>query len=215
MKPLYSLISNKRNQSENLTFTLRKEEENLNAFFYTYSYEYDWINTKENDIMECSFNQYDSLKLTSKKLYFSYNHRSNQIYLKNLTKLELTFRRLMLPILTGGIVSPLALLAVFLHILTPFLGFSIFLVGLMMLYYGYRGTHQLIFHTNHHITISLFVDDYTEAIGNFVRKTNEFIHQQKNKKWDREKKEKTEMQTENFLKKEFQDTENQSSEKNN
>jgi hypothetical protein len=137
----------------------------------------------------------------------------------------------MLPILTGGIVAPLSLLAVFLHILAPFLGFSIFLVGLMMLYYGYRGTYQLVFHTHHQITISLFVDDYTDAIGKFVKQANEFIHNQRNKKWDLDEKEKekiedsslelerkelekTEIQEENNeIKTENQDNENQSVDK--
>lgn len=175
MNPFYILIPSHPKTNYYLHTSLREEEKPLTSYFYSYSYQYDWLITEENEIRRCTFNKHDALLLTNKRIYFTYNGKDHHLYLKSLTKLEFSFRRLMLPILTGGIIAPLSLIALFLQVLNLFVGFTMLLIGILLLYYGYRGTYQLVFHTPHKVSFAIFVDEPTREMAQFVSIANKMI----------------------------------------
>lgn len=174
MKSSYSLATDTKKNYQ-LQVSLRHDDKSLASYFFSYSYLYDWVVTEENELARCTFNRGDSLTLTDKKLYISYNGKTSSFYLKSITALQLSFRRLILPILTGGIIAPLSLLALFLKAMNLFFAFTMFLIGILLLYYGYSGSYQIVFRLKHNVSVSFFVDEPAESLYQFVRYVNRFL----------------------------------------
>ncbi|MEH0157953.1 hypothetical protein V6R21_28035 [Limibacter armeniacum] len=144
------------------------------GYTFDYSYNYRWLNLEDNTLDTCEFNDEESMTLTSRKLKISQKYSTKIIDINHLQKLSVKFRRLMLPLTTGGIIAPLAIAAIVTEVLAPVTGFSIFVIALLMFYYGYRGTYQLNVEMRGN-TLSLFIDEYGQDLQKFIEVANHHI----------------------------------------
>lgn len=176
MKYSYSIETDKKEpQSQTLEYIAQDHYfDSKDSYTYTYTYKYPWVNTEESIIDSCQFNEQDELLLTSKKLRVAQKYSTKVVNIYQLKKLSVVFRRLMLPITTGGIFAPFAVVAMITGVLEPVAGLSIFIISGMIFYYGYRGAYQLKIEMESN-TVSVFVDDYTKDLRHFVSRANRYL----------------------------------------
>jgi hypothetical protein len=142
------------------------------SYTYDYSFYFDWLRQRENVLAECRLSEKETLQLTNKHLRMNDGQHPKTWPLHQLRELELTFRRLMFPLLTGGIVAPISLVALLNSLLTPLIGIGLALVGLSLLYYGWVGTYQVRIHFKSPTSVAYFADTKTDRIERFVTKAN-------------------------------------------
>jgi hypothetical protein len=137
------------------------------GYYYSYSYQYTWVDKQENLLLESYIGSKLFLKLTDKQVRIVHKRKRKEIPLRYLQGISLEFKRLMLPLIIGGIIWPLSIVGLFSHYLTIFTGMAFLMTGLLLFYYGYRGAWQLNFHLKGQ-NISLFVDERMPSLDNFI-----------------------------------------------
>lgn len=90
------------------------------------------------------------LQLTENALHITYRGKNRAFSLAYVQQLSLEHRKLWLPLIAGGIMSSLSLLAL-LHTFTmPFRLLAIALAGLVLMWWGYRGSMALVVYEQRH-----------------------------------------------------------------
>lgn len=125
-----------------------------------------YIGRKGDAENKCTLTR-DELMITRKARLYCYpvNHIKS-VYLEK--------RKLLLPIIVGGILSPLTLLAIYENMFSPGILLLLFFAGLFILYYGWSGTMALIIQTAdraHYI----FITNDTEHLTRFIAFSNTLI----------------------------------------
>lgn len=77
--------------------------------------------------------------LTDEKFYVIHNKRIFEFQVENITNLSVNLRKLMLPLIIGGILSSFSLIAIFKDIFNPYVVLITLLSGLLALYTGWTG----------------------------------------------------------------------------
>lgn len=109
----------------------------------------------------------NELKITRKARLFSFP-------VSQIKAVSLENKKLLLPVIVGGILSPLMLLAIYENMFSPIILLLLFFTGLFMLYYGWSGAMALIILTTdrvHHI----FLSNDTEHLTRFITFSNALI----------------------------------------
>lgn len=143
-------------------------------YHYSYSYQYPWVRLPENLIDSCAFNAQEGIRLTSRRLEIHQKHLTRIVELHRLRSLSLHFRRLMLPILVGGVMAPITIVAISARIMSSGVGLAVCVLCLLLIYYGYRGRHQLMLHLQGSEQ-SIFLDDYQDDLATFVERANRYL----------------------------------------
>lgn len=143
-------------------------------YYYNYSWQFDWVNLNENIISECWLESGHELKLTNRKLHIQHKNYHKVWDLPVVRSCSISFKRLMLPLVIGGITAPLSLVALmsgFLHLWT---GIALLFIGILLMVYGYKGSYQLVIQLmNNHF--SIFLDEKTRPLQKFINQTNIFL----------------------------------------
>jgi hypothetical protein len=150
------------------------------SYVYDYTYYFDWLEQKENKIAECTISNHSSLLLTNKALCVQTHHQSWGARLKILplnkvNNIEIDFQRLIFPLIIGGIVAPLALVAAFLNMTHFWISIAMSMLGLALVYYGWAGTYQLKITVFQAQQITYFVDFKTQKLAYFINKTQKLL----------------------------------------
>ncbi len=83
-------------------------------------------------------------------------------------------RKLLLPVIVGGILSPLSLLAIYENMFPPGILLPLFFAGLFMLYYGWSGAMALIIQTSARVYY-IFMPNDTDHLTRFIAFSNTLI----------------------------------------
>jgi hypothetical protein len=142
------------------------------GYAYDYTFYYDWLHQAEHVLAECRLSEKETLQLTNKHLCVGSAQRKRAVPLRQLQRLELSFKRLMFPLLVGGIVAPISLVALFNSLMSPLFGASLAFVGLSLLYYGWLGAYQVRLHFHTQTVAAYFADARTARIEHLVRVAN-------------------------------------------
>ncbi|TAF31274.1 MAG: hypothetical protein EAZ57_00140 [Cytophagales bacterium] len=142
-----------------------------NSHVYSYSDNLKWLKAPENIISKADFGE-QSLLLTNKRLYLRDKVKNSSFLLEELSEIALKFRRLMLPLVVGGIAGPLFLVAVLKGLLVWWIGLCVSFAGFLLLAWGWQGSHQLeIKKGQQHLAITLkSAPKYWQAIINLAEK---------------------------------------------
>lgn len=94
--------------------------------------------------------------LTADKLYVVHKKRTFEFELENIKGFGFNIRKLMAPLITGGIMTSLSLATIFRNVFNPYVVTFTFLAGLLLFYYGWTG--QLFF------TVTTRIKDYDFSV---------------------------------------------------
>jgi hypothetical protein len=139
---------------------------------HDYTFYFNWLQQTEDVLAECQLSGKEAMQLTNKHLHIDLGHRQKALPLNQLQNLELVFKRLMFPLLVGGIVAPISLVALLNGLLAPLIGIGLSSVGLSLLYYGWVGTYQIRINLKSATFLAYFADSKTAQIERFIEKIN-------------------------------------------
>ncbi len=142
---------------------------------HDYTFYFNWLQQTEDVLAECQLSEKEAMQLTNKHLHIDLGHRQKALPLDQLQNLELVFKRLMFPLLVGGIVAPISLVALLNGLLTPLIGIGLSSVGLSLLYYGWVGTYQIRVNLKSSTFLAYFADSKTTRIERFIEKINHHL----------------------------------------
>jgi len=144
----------------------------------SYSHYYDWLKQQETTLANSTLTSTQSLQLTNKHLVVKQPNYSLLYPLHTITKVSVAFKRLLLPLIGGGISTPLFAVAVWNHLFNFWLGIGILMAGLSLLYYGWLGTHQVSIQVAEH-QVHYFADQKTQELEQLINSTNKVIRDRK------------------------------------
>ncbi|TAH18882.1 MAG: hypothetical protein EAZ08_10345 [Cytophagales bacterium] len=167
-------------QTKKPTFNSEKTPLTPQIYTYHHTYYFDWLKQKESVVAECAINNNSYLLLTNKALRIKTTHKSwgestKIMPLGKVSGIEANFQRLLFPLIIGGIVAPLALVAALAGAIHFWIGMAMTISGLSLIYYGWLGAYQLkiiLFQNQQH---AYFVDLKTKKIENFIEETRKLL----------------------------------------
>ena len=146
-------------------------------YVYHYTYYYTWLNQHQSLVASCMLNPNRKLLLTNKNLEVITRSVINKqtyrlsIPLRQIESLEVRHKKLILPLIVGGIVAPFSTVATLLRLVGFWSGMGVVIAGLLLVYYGWVGTQQFsIVFAKHQLN---YFSDYQHlrAFGNMIDKT--------------------------------------------
>lgn len=105
-------------------------------------------------------------------------HKKLAFPLQKVQKVSIAFKRLLFPLISGGISTPLFGVALWNQLISFWFGIGVVFIGLSLLYYGWLGTHQVSIDLSQE-TINYFTDHKTPELESLVKQTNELVKQRK------------------------------------
>jgi len=169
MKPVYELLDN---TPQIYSYPAHSQTTVPGSIFYrSYTFHYNWINLQENQLAHCDFSRHGFMELYEHRLFVNKSRRAYSFPLRSLKELSVHFRYFIIPMITGGIVAPLALVGIFNNIFASWTGLIMLFTGIMLFYYGYKGAYQVVIES-HSTSLSFFVDEKSEELGQFVDLVN-------------------------------------------
>jgi ABC-type transport system involved in cytochrome bd biosynthesis fused ATPase/permease subunit len=131
-------------------------------------------------IAECAVTNTNYLLLTNKVLYIKTKHKTwgestKIVPLSKIDSIDANFQRLLFPLIIGGIVAPLALVAALLSVIHFWIGMAMTISGLFLIYYGWAGAYQLKINAFQNQQLSYFVDFKTQKLENFIQETQRLL----------------------------------------
>lgn len=132
-------------------------EEDVKAFCYLYK-----VNDEKNKSL-----------LTDHNLIIIHKGKSKNFKLADIKDLGFHSRKIMLPLLSGGIFAPLSIIAIFKSLYDPWWLLFILFISLFLFYYGWLGQKVLTVTENvHHQDFALpLISPNIKAFAGFVNKT--------------------------------------------
>jgi len=176
LRPIYNLKN--KNSSGTISYRTSIEDgTDSSGYFYSYTYDYPWVNRPNNVIMHYDLKDQESLTLFDGQLHIKKEDKLHIFELKEVNKIQLEFKYLIIPLIVGGIVLSLSLVGIFSAVVERWAGVVLVTIGIMLLYFGIRGTYQVSVKTFTH-TFSFFLEEKDAGLGKFISEFNNF-----NRKW--------------------------------
>ncbi|PWJ45040.1 hypothetical protein [Sediminitomix flava] len=171
----YHYTKNKEEQKCSYTSEISSGYPTDDFVAYSYSYRYKWVKMIDNPIERCVFNEGDEMRLTNLSLQIEQKHHSREIDLDYIKQVTLQFRRIMFPLIFGGLLSAFSLIGLLTGVMKSALALSLVLGGIMLFYYGYKGSYQLMIELQGG-QVALFIDEKTPELKKFIARTNYYLH---------------------------------------
>lgn len=127
--------------------------------------------------LQKSGNEQHKVWLSREHLHLLYHGRLRVFELGQVQRLAFHQRKLMLPLVTGGITATLSLVAIFKTYASPWLMLSLLVAGLLAAYLGYQGSWVLTVHENKYHQ-DFFLKGITPNLRAFVDYANTFTGHQ-------------------------------------
>jgi hypothetical protein len=129
----------------------------------------DWLRLPEVPLAEVRTEDNTVLQLTERHLYVKTAKGLRwRVPLRELGDVRLEVRRLLLPMVVGGFLSPLLFLGLLKGVIYGWLGMFLAFLGLLLFYYGWQGKYQLLVMGRHFTRLRLFLPEPDRRIKDFV-----------------------------------------------
>lgn len=112
--------------------------------------------------------------LTSERLYVVRKGKHYSFELDEITQVAFKQKKLLFPLILGGVVGSLFLIAGFNFLINIWLALIIGLAGMLLFYYGWVGSQTLVIHTKVK-EFDIFIDQITSPLKAFVAMVNEYF----------------------------------------
>jgi hypothetical protein len=183
MQTSHTQISNYTSTtSEILQFQTEKPHFPLVKYTYDYTYYYTWLKQRESLIAEFPMTANSKLILTNKTLCVKTENKAwgenvKVIPLNHINNIEANFKRLLFPLIIGGIVAPMSIVSFFLHITTSiWTSIALSISGIFLMYYGWIGSHQIRITAYHSLQLNYFIDFKSPKLEHFVQEVQRLLH---------------------------------------
>lgn len=110
-----------------------------------------------------------NLKLFYGKKEFNYDNI-------NLKKLETGHKKLLFPLIFGGITVPFVISAIFLTVGGPYINIPLLFIGIYLFYHGWQGSEVLIIHEKGRYEV-FFLPYISENLQAYISYVNQYIRQ--------------------------------------
>jgi len=120
------------------------------------------------------------LTLDKEKLSIVKNGKRDDFDITDMQQASKGHKRLLLPLILGGIVSPLSIIAIYDNSFSPFILLAVLFVGLLLLYIGQTGSDVLIFQHSKGKEEYVFLRSIPDNVDKFLFFLNMFLSQ----KWE-------------------------------
>ncbi|MBX2842125.1 MAG: hypothetical protein KTR26_10150 [Flammeovirgaceae bacterium] len=172
----YQYFLREDNSPRNIIIPVESEDlSKLKELYFSYSYNYKWLEKEKNSLGKYFLNYGEFIELTENELIIFRDKKIHFFPLNKIKPLEINFKYFIIPLITGGIVTPLSLVAFFNNFLPRWPGIAFIFVGAMLIYYGMKGSYQITIETgNDHY--SFFVDENNPKLEAFIAKINKLIY---------------------------------------
>jgi hypothetical protein len=174
----YSYRKNKKAESYELKpseYTHSTDYLRLRNYFYSYSAYYAWLKQEESPLASCQLSRNSSVSVSPKTISIKQPYLNRRFQLRKVEGIRGGFKRLMLPLILGGIIFPLSLIATYLGILNFWMGNAIFLTSAALFYQGWQGSYQMTVQFAHY-EVNYFADSEQEkAVSQFIERINTYI----------------------------------------
>lgn len=151
---------------------IKSSSDKENTYYYSYSYLYNWIKIEENDDLLHQFDNYFFLKLTTLFFEICLPNKHRKFERKTIKAITLKKKKLILPLLVGGIIGPLSLVAANIGNISLFTGLSLFLGSSLLFYFGFIGNYQLQIKFINGTENQFFIDMESVDLQYFIHKVN-------------------------------------------
>ncbi|KXX67702.1 hypothetical protein [Flammeovirga sp. SJP92] len=153
-------------------YTVSDLTQDNNGYYYSYSYQYNWVKMEENEDLKYELDSYFFLKLSSFFLEISLPTTHRKFERKMIQSVALKKKKLILPLLVGGIVGPLSLVAANIGSVSLFTGLSLFLGASLLFYFGFVGNFQLEVKFKNGTQNQFFIEVEKTDIQYFIQQIN-------------------------------------------
>lgn len=123
------------------------------------------------------------LTLDKDKISIVKNGKKDDYDITDMQQASKGHKRLLLPLIIGGVVSPLSIIAIYENTLSPFILLAVLFAGLMLLYIGQTGSEVLIFQHSKGKEEYVFLKSIPDHVVKFLFFLNMFLAQ----KWENQK----------------------------
>ncbi|WP_375560448.1 hypothetical protein ACE193_22585 [Bernardetia sp. OM2101] len=178
-KPIYSVSL----PSPHSDFQSQKTV-SIPKFEQTASFSPFWIAFSEHEQASIQTDLISRWILTDKTLIYKRERKQKRFILSQIAKIELHYKRLMFPLLLGGIGGAFSMVASLKGSLNLWIGMGLGAVGLLLFYYGIKGRYQLEIYMKSNAIHTFFIEDKGRNWDSFFKKLNYFwtINGQKQKR---------------------------------
>jgi hypothetical protein len=172
-KPAYSVSVPSYNCSTNSSSDSQKTV-SFPVFEQTASFSPFWIAFPEQEQTSIQTDLISRWTLTDKTLVYRREQKQKRFILSQIAKIELRYKRLMFPLLLGGIGGAFSVVASLKGSLNLWIGMGLGAVGLLLFYYGIKGRYQLEIYMKSNAMHTFFIEDKGKNWDNFFKKLNYF-----------------------------------------
>jgi hypothetical protein len=159
--------------SRNSNFTSQKKV-SIPAFEQVASFAPFWIAFPEQEQSIIKTDLISRWILTDKTLIYKRERKQKRFILSQVAKIELHYKRLMFPLLLGGIGGAFSMVASLKGSLNLWIGMGLGAVGLLLFYYGIKGRYQLEIYMKSNAIHTFFIEDKGRNWDSFFKKLNYF-----------------------------------------
>lgn len=168
-KPIYSVSL----PSSHSDFVSQKTV-SLPTFEQMASFSPFWIAFPEQEQASVQTDLISRWTLTNKTLIYKRERKQKRFILSQISKIELHYKRLMFPLLLGGIGGAFSMVASLKGSLNLWIGMGLGAVGLLLFYYGIKGRYQLEIYMKNNAIHTFFIEDKGKHWDSFFKKLNYF-----------------------------------------
>jgi hypothetical protein len=111
-------------------------------------------------------------------LHILYGRKSFNYENLHLKNLETGHRKMLFPLIFGGIMVPFVISAIFLSVGGPYINIPLLFIGIYLFYHGWQGSGVLIIHENHRHDV-FFLPFISENLRAYIAYVNQYLHQPK------------------------------------
>ena len=142
--------------------------------YCNYTYRYTWVAINDNLLEEFYLSEISKMELYEHSLKVWKGKERYSFAIKELQHVKSEFSYYILPMIVGGVVTPLGGLALFNHYLNSWTSMIMFVAGLLLFYYGMKGAEQVTV-IGQQYQVHFFVDEGTEQLKSFLGKVRKQI----------------------------------------
>lgn len=168
--PKYTLIDPKKARN----YTVKANTGAGQLYVTDQTYQYPWVKRTGTLIRKCHFDLTGKMILTDQQIAVFESNKWHRFPISRLKSLDVAHKNFILPLLLGGAIAPLALVAALSGYFQFWIAMSLVITGLMLFYYGVQGGHQVSLNFEGS-EFRFFIDERNKNLNEFIGFTNFYL----------------------------------------
>jgi len=137
--------------------------------YCNYTYRYNWIHLEDTFLEAFHISEVSRMELYDHSLKVIKGKERYNFPLRELREVKSGFTYYILPMIVGGVVTPLGGMALFNHYLNTWTALIMFVAGLLLFYFGLKGAQQVSV-IGQQYQVNFFIDEDNRELKRFIDK---------------------------------------------